>query len=142
MASSQGHWVLLHNIQLNTSLLSQLPSLLKQLPARDKWKLWLSVQGDCSAMPFPLLHSANKLVLDPPKSLCSSVLYCLSSLAGGVLTSCSRLEWLPILHCMSMLHTTICLRKQVYEYSLVTDFTWTHLHFMVINLRATMSCIF
>lgn len=131
LASSQGHWVLLHNLQLNPGLLALLPSLLRQLPARDKWKVWLSVQGDCSTLPTSLLHSANKVVLDPPRAMSSSVLYCLGSLAGGVVSCSSRLEWLPVLHCMAMLHTTVCLRKQVYAHAWVTDFPWTHSHFMV-----------
>ncbi len=131
LASSQGHCVLLHNIQSCPSLLNKLPSLLEKLPSRDTWKLWLSMQGDYSDIPPSLLHSSNKLVLDPPLSLTSSVLHSLSSLAGEVFSSSSRLEWLPILHSMVMLHATVCLRKHIYEYSWLTDFQWTHTHFMV-----------
>ena len=131
VASSEGHWVLLHNTQLAPSLLSRLMPALTRLPPRNSWKVWLTVQGDCQLLPPSLLHCADKLVLDPPREVCSSVLYCLGSLAGGVATSSSRPEWLPILHCMSMLHTTACLREQVYPHAWLTNTTWTHSHFMV-----------
>lgn len=130
-ASSQGHWILLHNTQQNPTLLSRLSSQLCQLPAREKWKVWISVQGDCADIPSSLLRSASKVVLDPPRSLCGGVLYCLNSLAGDIVSSSVRVEWLPILHCMAMLHTTVCLRKHVYVHAWSTDFTWTHQHFMV-----------
>lgn len=131
MASTKGHWILLHNIQSCPRLLSELPSLLEQLPARQKWKVWVSIQGDCLTVPSPLLYSANKLVLDPPLSLCSSVLYSLNSLPGNVLTTSSRVEWLPSLHCMAMLHATISLRRHVYVHAWLQDFSWSHMHFMV-----------
>lgn len=131
-ASTQGHWVLLHNVQFNPDLLSRLPALLQRLPARNEWKVWLSVEGDCTHVPAPLLQSASKVVLDPPKSLCSSVLYCLHSLAGhNMVNATNRIEWLPILHNMAMLHTTACLRKDVYKHAWTTDFSWSHSHFMV-----------
>ena len=75
-ASSQGHWLLLHNIHTCPQLLSQLPSLLHELPQckREGWKLWLSVcVGEEESyihpylLPLPLLQSACKVVLDPPK---------------------------------------------------------------------------
>jgi len=46
--------------------------------------------------------------------------------------SCSsRVEWLPILHSLAMFHTTVCLRKDVYMHAWTTDFSWSHVHFMV-----------
>ena len=137
-ASSRGHWVLLHNVQLCPSLLMRLPALLDQLPPRDGWKVWLSVQGDCGVLPPSLLHSADKLVLDPPRDLYSGVLYCLGCLAGGAVSSSSRPEWLPVLHCISMLHTTVRLRSHMYSHAWVTDFPWTHLHFMVSHSCCTL----
>ena len=131
LASSQGHWILLHNIQSSPDLFAQLPSLLEFLPAREKWRIWLSVQGDCFTIPHSLLHSANRIVLDPPCSLRSSVLYSLSNLAGDVVSSSSRVEWLPILHCMAMLHATVRLRKEIYAHAWLTNLQWTHSHFMV-----------
>jgi hypothetical protein len=124
--------VLLHNAHLNPDLLSRLPMLLfHQLPPRDKWRVWLSVQGGCTHIPSSLLRWANKIVLDPPKALNSGVLYCLNSLAGEVVSTSSRVEWLPVLHSLALLHTTVCLRKDIYTHSWTTDFSWSHTHFMV-----------
>lgn len=131
VASTQGHWILLHNIQSCQRLLSDLPFLLEQLPERQKWKIWISIQGDCPTVPSTLLHSANKLVLDPPLSLCSSVLYSLNSLAGDLLTGSCHVDWLPSVHHLAMLHATIRLRRHVYIHALLNDFSWGHTHFMV-----------
>ena len=131
VASTQGQWILLHNIQSCQQFLSDLPFLLEQLPERQKWEIWISIQGDCLTVPSNLLHSANKFVLDPPLSLCSSVLYNLSSLSRDFLTESCHVEWLPSVHNMAMLHATILLRKYVYIHALLEDFSWTHTHFMV-----------
>lgn len=130
-ASQEGHWILLHNIQSCPSLLSSLPLLLDGFPQRQKWKVWISLQGDTTSVPTSLLYSANKLILDPPLSLYSCVLYCLNNLPADVLTTSSRVEWLPGLHCMAMLHAILCLRRHIYSYSLMQEFNWSFSNFIV-----------
>ena len=66
LASSQGQWLLLHNIHTNPELLSQLPSLLEQCPNRDSWRIWLTAFGE-SCLPTTILQSSCKVVLDSPK---------------------------------------------------------------------------
>ena len=75
-AASQGRWLLLHNVHTCPPLLSQLPTLLRELPSRQQegWKLWLSAcvrEEEDSVrprlLPVSLLQSACKVVLDPPK---------------------------------------------------------------------------
>ena len=130
-ASKEGYWILLHNVQTCPELLATLPALLNRLPARLKWKVWVSIHGDSTSVPVSLIYMANKVVLDPPLSLYSSVVYCLNNIPSDILAASSRVEWLPALHCMAMLHATLCLRRHVYSYSLLQEFQWSFSNFLV-----------
>ena len=145
-ACSEGHWLLVHNADTCPLLLAELPAILDSLPARHNWKLFVSLCGDCDAIPMELLQSASKLVLDSPivsvllisltpavsknvfrsQSLRSNVLHSLSSVAGELVCSSSRQEWLPLLHNLAMLHATVQLRQRAYGQAWSTDYHWSH----------------
>ena len=130
-ASESGLWVLLNNIHTNSQLLSELPAFLERLPPMENWRLWLSSHGDCDQIPVHLLHSAFKVVLDSPLSLRGNVLHSLSCMAGELIASSSRPEWLPILHNVIMLHATLRLRKLAFNFAWAEDYQWKLTHLMV-----------
>ena len=130
-ASANHCWVLLHNVHKSPELLSELPALLKSLPPMGSWRVWVSIHGDCDQLPVQLLHSALKVVLDSPLSLRGNVLHSLSCTAGELISASTRPEWLPVLHNMIMLHSTLRLRKQAFEFAWAENYQWTNMHLMV-----------
>lgn len=130
-ASSNRQWVLLNNIHTSAKLLAELPTFLETLPPMENWRLWLSSHGDCHQLPVPILQWAYKVVLDSPLALRGSVLHCLSHTAGDLIAASARPEWLPIIHNMIMLHATLRLRKQAFEFAWAENYHWTLTHLMV-----------
>ncbi len=130
-ASSTGQWLLLHHAQSCPKLMVQLPSILHNLPSRQDWKLWLSAHEDSTTIPMTLLKSVCRVVLESPLSVRASVLHSLSSTAGELITSSSRQEWLPLLHNVALLHATVRLRQEAYQFAWTEDYHWNHSHLMV-----------
>jgi len=140
-ASAEGHWLLVHHAQNCSQLVSQLPSLLEDLPDRHNWKLWLSAHCDSTTLPLTVLKTCSQVVLESPLSLRASVLHCLASTAGGVLTASSRQEWIPLLHNIALLHSTVRLRHQTYKFAWAQEYHWTHAHLMVNQLLFFMKIL-
>ena len=140
-ASTNRSWVLLHNIHTSSQLLAELPALLESLPPMENWRLWLSSHGDCDHLPVRLKHSALKVVLDSPMSLRGNVLHSLSCTAGELISASTRPEWLPVLHSMIMLHATLRLRKEAFEFAWAENYQWTNAHLMVGPFTCTCTLI-
>lgn len=139
-ASSNGQWLLIHHAHSCPKLLAQLPSLMQDLPPRHTWKLWLSAHGETTFIPMTLLKTTTRVVLESPFTLKASVLHSLRSTAGELVTSSSRQEWLPLLHNMVLLHATVRLRRQAYQFAWTKDYQWTHSNLMVSLYRAECAC--
>ena len=130
-ASKNQQWVLLCDVHTNCELLVELPIFLETLPPMEDWRLWLSCHGDCNHLPVHLLQSAYKIVLDSPMALHGNVLHSLSCTAGDLIAASARPEWLPILHNMIMLHSTLRLRKLAFNFTWSEEYHWTLTHLMV-----------
>ena len=130
-ASTSRQWLLLNNVHTSAELLEELPAFLEALPPMQNWRLWLSSHGDSDLLPVPILQSAFKVVLDSPLALRGSVLHSLNCTAVDLITASSRPEWLPIIHNMIMLHATLRLRKEAFEFAWKENYRWTITHLMV-----------
>lgn len=57
----------------------------------------------------------------------------------GLIKSSSRLEWLPLVHNVIMLHASLCLRQHASSWSYSSHYQWNHTHLMVTQHTPTQS---
>ncbi|CAI8014943.1 Dynein heavy chain 8, axonemal, partial [Geodia barretti] len=118
VTSSQGGWLLLHNIQESEDVVSELTSLLRTYPPSDGWRVWLSVHaGSVTSLPVSLLHGVCRVVLDTPSSLKGSLLYTLASMPPDLFSASTRVEWLPLLHSSALLFPLLRTRREMHTIS-------------------------
>ena len=65
------------------------------------------------------------------QSIHASVMHSLTCIPMNVFRSSSRVEWLPLLHSIAMMHASLRLRGQVCPYSWSNGYHWNYNHLMV-----------
>ena len=65
------------------------------------------------------------------QSIHASVMHSLTCIPMDVFRSSSRVEWLPLLHSIAIMHASLRLRGQVCPYSWSNGYHWNYNHLMV-----------
>ena len=75
------------------------------------------------------------------QSIHMSVMHSLNCITMDVLRSSNRVEWLPLLHSLAMMHASLRLRGQVCSYSWNSNYRWNYNHFMVSVCACLCMCV-
>jgi len=70
-------------------------------------------------------------VIVPLQSIHTSVMHSLTCIPLEVMRSSNRVEWLPLLHSIAMMHASLRLRGQVCPYAWSNGYHWNYNHLMV-----------
>ena len=78
------------------------------------------------------------------QSINASVMHSLTCIPMDVFRSSSRVEWLPLLHSIAMMHASLRLRGRVCPYSWSNGYRWNYNYLMVCvysYICAYISCV-
>ena len=77
----------------------------------------------------------------PSQSIHTSVMHSLTCIPLDVMRSSNRVEWLPLLHSIAMMHASLRLRGQVCPYSWSNGYHWNYNHLMVWVMYVMYVCV-
>ncbi|KAG8444848.1 hypothetical protein GDO86_009850 [Hymenochirus boettgeri] len=107
---SEGHWLLLENVQNSIKLMTSLEGILKLNTNPDKnFRLWLSVQSS-QELPIRLLHYSVKTVVNTPMNIKGGLIQSWKFVTEDTLAVNSRPEWPALLHNLCFFHCAARLR--------------------------------
>ncbi|RDD45872.1 Dynein heavy chain 5, axonemal [Trichoplax sp. H2] len=107
-----GQWVMLHNAHYAPHLLNTLNTILSDTKQIDpSFRLWISSKPN-TILSHQLLQSSIKLVVEPPKRMRESILSCLNWIEPDTFKTSQRSEWIPLLHNLCLLHSSLRLRTR------------------------------
>ncbi|XP_031757885.1 dynein gamma chain, flagellar outer arm isoform X2 [Xenopus tropicalis] len=107
---SEGHWVLLENVQNSVKLMASLEGILKSKKNPNKhFRLWISVQAS-QALPVRLLHYTVKIVVSAPMNIRGGLVHSWQFVGQEALSVSRRPEWPALLHNLCFFHCAARLR--------------------------------
>ncbi|XP_018096048.2 dynein heavy chain 5, axonemal [Xenopus laevis] len=107
---SEGHWVLLENVQNSVKLMASIEGILKSKKNPDKhFRLWISVQAR-QDLPVRLLHYTVKTVVSAPVNMKGGLIHSWQFIGQETLSASRRPEWPALLHNLCFFHCAARLR--------------------------------